>query len=90
MLASDLPAGGRDLNTQCRVNGEVVQDANTSDMIFDIAEAIEIFTECMTLEPSEVLVMWSCFGKMESTHMGMDESSSTFQAFIGSPPVDGT
>ena len=35
-------------------------------------------------------MMWSCFEKTESTHMGMDESSSAFQAFIGSPPVDGT
>lgn len=57
VLASDLPAGGRDLQIQCRVNGQVVQNANTSDMIFDVAESIAIITECMTLEPGDVLVM---------------------------------
>src|SRR5690606_6066606 len=32
--ASDLPAGAAGLHIECRVNGEVVQSANTSDMIF--------------------------------------------------------
>ena len=57
VLADDLPAGGRDLRIQCRVNGQVTQDANTSSMIFDVAETIELLTECMTLEPGDVLVM---------------------------------
>lgn len=57
VLAGALPAGGRDLRIQCRVNGEVTQDANTSDMIFDVAETIEILTQCMTLEPGDVIVM---------------------------------
>lgn len=57
VLARDLPPGGRDLRIQCRVNGEVMQDASTSSMIFDVAETIEILTECMTLEPADVIVM---------------------------------
>ncbi|MFM6991826.1 MAG: fumarylacetoacetate hydrolase family protein [Rhodoferax sp.] len=57
VLASDLPEGGKGLRIQCRINGRVVQDANTSDMIFDVAETIELLTECMTLEPGDVLVM---------------------------------
>ena len=57
VLASDLPPGGRDLRIQCRVNDQVMQDANTSSMIFDVAEAIEILSECMTLEPGDVIVM---------------------------------
>ncbi|KDC79884.1 FAH domain protein [Bordetella bronchiseptica MBORD635] len=57
VLAGDLPPGGRGLGIACRVNGQTVQEANTDDMIFDVAEAIGIVTECMTLEPGDVLVM---------------------------------
>ncbi len=57
VLAQALPPGGRDLQIQCRVNGQVTQNANTSDMIFDVAETIEILTQCMTLEPGDVIVM---------------------------------
>lgn len=57
VLAGEVPPGGRDLRIQCRVNGEIMQDANTSSMIFDVAESIEILTECMTLEPGDVIVM---------------------------------
>lgn len=57
VLASELPPGGDNLRIQCLVNGQVVQDANTSDMIFDVAESIALLTECMTLEPGDVLVM---------------------------------
>lgn len=55
--ASQLPAGGKGLRIQCRVNEQVTQDANTTDMIFDVAETIALLTECMTLEPGDVLVM---------------------------------
>ena len=57
VLAEELPPGGRDLRIQCRVNGEVMQDANTSDMIFGVAETLEILSECMVLEPGDVIVM---------------------------------
>lgn len=57
VLAEDLPAGASGLRIQCRLNGETVQDANTGDMIFDVAETIAMLTECMTLEPGDVLVM---------------------------------
>lgn len=55
--AAQLPAGGKGLRIQCRVNDQVTQDANTTDMIFDVAETIALLTECMTLEPGDVLVM---------------------------------
>ncbi len=55
--AGQLPTGGKGLRIQCRVNEQVTQDANTSDMIFDVAETIALLTECMTLEPGDVLVM---------------------------------
>jgi len=39
----------------CRVNGEVMQDGNTRDMIFDIPTTIESLSSGMTLEPGEII-----------------------------------
>jgi len=56
ITADELPPGGIGLDIQCRLNGQVMQDDNTSNMLFPVAEAIEILTECMTLEPGDVIV----------------------------------
>ena len=39
----------------CRINGEVMQDGNTRDMIFDIPTTIEALSSGMTLEPGEIV-----------------------------------
>jgi 2-keto-4-pentenoate hydratase/2-oxohepta-3-ene-1,7-dioic acid hydratase in catechol pathway len=39
----------------CRVNGQVMQDDNTDNMIFDIATTIESLSAGMTLEPGEII-----------------------------------
>jgi 2-keto-4-pentenoate hydratase/2-oxohepta-3-ene-1,7-dioic acid hydratase in catechol pathway len=39
----------------CRVNGEVMQDGNTRDMIFDVATTIESLSKGMTLEPGDMI-----------------------------------
>ncbi len=39
----------------CRVNGEVMQDGNTRDMIFDIPTTIATLSQGMTLEPGEII-----------------------------------
>jgi 2-keto-4-pentenoate hydratase/2-oxohepta-3-ene-1,7-dioic acid hydratase in catechol pathway len=39
----------------CRVNGEVMQDGNTRDMIFDIPTTIESLTAGLTLEPGDMI-----------------------------------
>ncbi|CAN5437007.1 fumarylacetoacetate hydrolase family protein [soil metagenome] len=57
VTADELPAGATDLKIQCRLNGNVMQDANTNDMIWGVAETIALLTECMTLEPGDVIVM---------------------------------
>lgn len=57
VTADELPEGGANLRIECRLNGNVVQSANTSDMIFGVAETIELLTQCMTLEPGDVVVM---------------------------------
>jgi 2-keto-4-pentenoate hydratase/2-oxohepta-3-ene-1,7-dioic acid hydratase in catechol pathway len=39
----------------CRVNGQVMQDGNTRDMIFDIPTIIESLSGGITLEPGDVI-----------------------------------
>lgn len=52
-----LPAGAAGLSIQSRLNGQVMQNANTRDMLFPVAETIVLLTECLTLEPGDVIVM---------------------------------
>jgi 2-keto-4-pentenoate hydratase/2-oxohepta-3-ene-1,7-dioic acid hydratase in catechol pathway len=56
VTADEVPAGGKGLRIQTRLNGETMQDANTAMMIFDIPTLIEIITEVMTLHPGDVIV----------------------------------
>ena len=55
VTADELPEGARGLSIVSRVNGAVMQDGNTSDMIFDVATLIAILSEVMTLEPGDVI-----------------------------------
>ena len=52
-----MPPGATGLRIQSRLNGEVLQDANTDDMLFGVAETVALVTTCMTLEPGDLLVM---------------------------------
>ncbi len=54
--ASALPPGARGLRLQTRVNGEVVQDASTDDMIFDVATLIATLSEVMALKTGDLIV----------------------------------
>jgi acylpyruvate hydrolase len=56
VTADELPPGGKGLRIQTRLNGEVVQNASTSDMIFDVVSLISIISEAITLEPGDVIV----------------------------------
>ena len=64
--ADELPAGGVGLGIQSRLNGQVMQDANTRDMIWDVAETIALLTECLTLEPGDVIAMGTPAGVGQS------------------------
>lgn len=57
VTADELPPGGEGLGIRLTIDGKVLQDANTRDMIFGVAETIELLTEAMTLEPGDVIVM---------------------------------
>ncbi|MDI3354438.1 fumarylacetoacetate hydrolase family protein [Pseudomonas sp. UYIF39] len=56
VTADELPAGGKGLLLETRVNGKVVQSANTNDMLFDVATIISTLSEAVTLEAGDVIV----------------------------------
>ena len=56
VTADELPAGGKGLRIQTRLNGQVVQNATTDDMIFDVASLISILSEAITLSPGDIIV----------------------------------
>lgn len=56
VTADELPPGGAGLGIQCRLNGQVVQDANTNDLIFPVAELVSYISQAMTLEPGDIIV----------------------------------
>ncbi len=57
VTADELPPGASGLRLQTRLNGEVVQNADTADMIFSVAETIALLSQVMTFLPGDVLVM---------------------------------
>ena len=52
----ELPAGCEGLRIQSRLNGKIMQDANTKDFLWNIVESLVIISECMTLEPGDVII----------------------------------
>ena len=53
----ELPAGATGLKIETRLNGQTVQSASTSDMVFDVADTISLLSTFLTLEAGDVLVM---------------------------------
>lgn len=52
----ELPLAADGLRIQSRLNGKVMQDANTKDFLWGIVETIVLITECLTLEPGDVVI----------------------------------
>jgi 2-keto-4-pentenoate hydratase/2-oxohepta-3-ene-1,7-dioic acid hydratase in catechol pathway len=52
----ELPLGCDGLKIQSRLNGQVMQNANTKDFLWGVAETIVLISECMTLEPGDVVI----------------------------------
>lgn len=55
VTADELPPGGAGLQLQTHWNGELMQSANTRDMLFDVATLIASVSEAMTLEAGDLL-----------------------------------
>lgn len=56
VTADELPWGGAGLRLETRLNGRVMQAANTSDMIFDVVDLVVTLSAAMTLEPGDIIV----------------------------------
>lgn len=57
VTADELPPGAKGLKLETRLNGVVVQSANTREMVFDVVNTIALISEAMTLEAGDVLIM---------------------------------
>jgi acylpyruvate hydrolase len=57
VTADELAPGATGLRIRSLLNGQVMQDANTDDMIFSVAETIALLADVLTLEPGDVIVM---------------------------------
>jgi len=58
----------QNLKLQTRVNGETMQDSNTSEMIFGVAELISFCSHSFALEPGDIVLTgtpWGCGEFME-------------------------
>jgi 2-keto-4-pentenoate hydratase/2-oxohepta-3-ene-1,7-dioic acid hydratase in catechol pathway len=56
VTADELPSGAKGLQLQTRLNGQVVQNASTSDMIFDVATLISTCSEPFALSPGDIII----------------------------------
>jgi 2-keto-4-pentenoate hydratase/2-oxohepta-3-ene-1,7-dioic acid hydratase in catechol pathway len=56
VTADELPEGATGLRLQTRLNGKTVQDANTRDMIFDIASLIATCSEACLLNVGDMII----------------------------------
>ncbi|MGA5507044.1 fumarylacetoacetate hydrolase family protein [Streptomyces umbrinus] len=52
----ELPEGCAGLGIRTVLNGEVMQEANTKDLIFGVAKLVTLLSEAMTLSPGDVIV----------------------------------
>lgn len=52
----ELPPGARGLRLTTRVNGELMQETSTADMLFDVPTLIATLAEAVTLAPGDVIV----------------------------------
>lgn len=52
----ELPKGAHGLKIKCRLNGKILQDGTTADLVFDVASLIAELSTVMTLEPGDVII----------------------------------
>ena len=50
------------LNIQCRLNGNIVQQSNTRDFIFNVGYLISFISKIMTLYPGDIIATGTPFG----------------------------
>lgn len=55
LVTSDEVGDAGNLKISLTINGEVLQDSNTNQLIFGIAQLVEALSEVMTLEPGDIV-----------------------------------
>lgn len=56
VTTDELPAGMAGLSLTTKLNGELMQDGQIDNLVFPVRTLIAILSECMTLEPGDVVV----------------------------------
>ena len=56
VTADELPAGAKGLDVQLRLNGKVLQETNTREMIFDVKTLVFELARAITLMPGDVIL----------------------------------
>jgi 2-keto-4-pentenoate hydratase/2-oxohepta-3-ene-1,7-dioic acid hydratase in catechol pathway len=56
VTSDELPKGAAPLRIMTRVNGEVMQDSNTDDLIFDVPTLVHELSKVMTLDPGDIII----------------------------------
>jgi len=56
VTTDELPDGLAGLSLTTRLNGELMQDGQIDNLVFPVRTLITILSECMTLEPGDVVV----------------------------------
>ncbi len=71
LITADEIANPQNLTIRCWRNGKLVQDSNTGDMIFTVAEIIAYSSQLMTLEPGDLIIT----GTPEGVILGAEEKN---------------
>ncbi|MBO0993248.1 fumarylacetoacetate hydrolase family protein [Bacillus sp. SD088] len=74
LVTADEVGNPDDLNLKTTVNGEVRQDSNTSDMIFNCSEIVSYLSQYLTLEPGDVILT----GTPEGVVLGLPEDQQVY------------
>lgn len=74
LVTKDEVGEPNNLNLKTYVNGELRQDSNTSDMIFNCAEIISYISEHMTLTPGDMILT----GTPEGVVLGLPEEDQVY------------
>ncbi len=56
VTVDELPDAMCGLTLTTKLNGELMQEGNTDDLVFPVRRLVAILSECMTLEPGDVVV----------------------------------
>ena len=79
LVTADEVPDPQDLAIRCTVNGEVVQDSSTAQMVFGVAELISTISQTLTLEPGD------CIATGTPPGVGMAMQAPRFLAPATSP-----